>query len=286
MRPSNWGTNLIYNKRDPSLINSNSPIGVFDSGMGGLTVLAELHKRLPGENFIYLGDTARVPYGSRSARTVQRYSQEAARFLLQFDIKMMVIACNTATAHARPLLESILPIPVVGVIEPGVDALLSATKNRRVGVIGTRATVKSDRYGETIREKQPGIQVFSKACPLFVPLVEEGWINKKVASMVIQEYLSELVREDVDTIVLGCTHYPLLKGTINEEFPHLNLIDSSVEVALRVEQELTHRSLLSDRKDRGTVRIMLTDVTDQMERLETLFFGMPFQAVEEVVLED
>lgn len=262
----------------------SQPIGVFDSGMGGLTVLAELRKRLPSEDFIYLGDTARVPYGSRSARTVQRYSLEVAEYLLKHRIKILVIACNTATAHAEQLLKETLPIPVIGVIEPGVYALLSRSRKKKVGVIGTRSTVKSDQYGKLIRNLDPEVKIFNKACPLFVPLVEEGWIDKQVTSQVIQEYLSEMVREKIDTLILGCTHYPLLKGAIQREFPEIELVDSSVEISRSVEKMLEDFQLMTTKQKEGQTRILLTDVTDQMERLEKLFYGFSFQKVEEVVL--
>lgn len=273
-----------------------SPIGVFDSGMGGLTVLAELVRALPGESFVYLGDTARVPYGSRSARTVQRYSLEVADFLLARGIKLLVIACNTATAHAEALLKERMPVPVLGVIQPGVRAGLQRTRNKRLGVIGTRATIRSGSYEQALRELAPEAQVFSRACPLFVPLVEEGWLDKRITALTVEEYLAELVREEIDSVILGCTHYPLLKTTINEVFPNLELIDSSIEIARAVKEELTARKLLRDpgaaRNDGGEstapggVQIFLTDVTDQMQRLEQLFYGMRFDSVEEIELGD
>ena len=263
------------------------PIGVFDSGMGGLTVLAELVRLLPEEQFIYLGDTARVPYGSRSPRTVQRYSREVAGYLTAQNIKMLVIACNTATAYAEDLLRSSLSVPVLGVIRPGVAALLARTKNRKVGVIGTRATIKSAAYEKQILEKDPGIKVYSKACPLFVPLVEEGWVDKKVTSLAIQEYLSELVREEVDTLILGCTHYPLLKKSIQHEFPGLDLVDSSIEIARAVKHQLAEKNLTAPASaSTGSVRILLTDVTEQMEQLEKLFFGMTFRTLEEIQISE
>lgn len=259
------------------------PIGVFDSGLGGLTVLAELVRALPGESFIYLGDTARVPYGARSDRTIQRYSREAADWLLARDIKLFVIACNTATAYAGDMLQRELPVPVIGVVEPGVQALLSRSRNRRVGVIGTRATIRSDVYARRIRERDADIQVFSKACPLFVPLVEEGWIDKKITRLVVQEYLSELAREDVDTVVLGCTHYPLIKKTILSEFPELSLVDSSEETARAVAARIASEGLASD-SARGTVKIYLTDLTRQMSDLESFLSGLTIESLEEVEL--
>ncbi len=256
--------------------------------MGGLTVLAELVRALPNEEFLYLGDTARVPYGSRSARTVQRYSTEVGDYLLEHGVKMLVIACNTATAHAEALLMERLPIPVLGVIRPGVAALLARTRNRRVGVIGTRATIRSGSYEQAVRDRDPEVQVFSRACPLFVPLVEEGWLDKKITALVVQEYLSELVREEVDSVILGCTHYPLLKTAIEKEYPHLQLIDSSVEIARAVKELLAEKNLTRNTPppENGGVRILLTDLTDQMQRLEQLFYGMRFDSVEEISLDE
>ncbi|MBE7437480.1 MAG: glutamate racemase [Spirochaetales bacterium] len=254
--------------------------------MGGLTVLAELRRTLPDEDFIYLGDTARVPYGSRSARTVERYSLEVADYLMQQGVKMLVIACNTATAHAYKSLRQKLPVPVVGVIEPGVAALLRATKNRRVGIIGTRSTIRSGSYEQALKAHDPELSVFSKACPLFVPLIEEGWMDKKITALVIEEYLSEMVREEIDSIVLGCTHYPLLRPAIQKIYPDLQLIDSSVEVARSVARELLERKLQHiEKRERGKLRILLTDVTDQLRQLEQLFLGMTVEHLEEVQID-
>lgn len=259
-------------------------IGVFDSGLGGLTVLTALMRALPHEDFIYFGDTARVPYGARSSRIIQRYSQEVADFLLSHEIKMLVIACNTATAHAEDVLKQNLSIPVIGVIQPGVDALLARTRNRRVGVIGTRSTIKSGEYSRRIQNQSTNIEVFPKACALFVPLVEEGWVDKRITALVIQEYLSELIREEVDTVVLGCTHYPLLKAAIQKEYPDLTLIDSSEETALTVARSIASMSLNNNPDHSGQTRIFLSDVTDQMNHLESLLAGHSFASVQEVQL--
>ncbi len=262
------------------------PIGVFDSGLGGLTVLAELVKALPGESFLYFGDTARVPYGAKSRRIVQRYSEEVSDYLVGRNIKFLIVACNTATAHAEDILRARLApknIPVLGVIQPGVESLLARTKNRRVGVLATRSTTKSGEYVRRILERSPGTQVFTKACPLFVPLVEEGWTEKRITRLVIQEYLSELDREEVDTVVLGCTHYPLLKPAIREEFPNLHLVDSSEETARFAVRVLDEGSLRSDAAT-GSVRIELSDLTDQMNELEKLLAGLAIESVVEVNL--
>lgn len=259
------------------------PIGVFDSGLGGLTVLSELVRTLPDERFLYFGDTARVPYGPRSPRIIERYSREVAAYLAGKDIKMLVIACNTATAHAEALLAKELPFPVIGVIAPGVEALLDRTSNRRVGVVGTRSTIKSGAYESAILARDPTRRVHSKACPLFVPLVEEGWIDRRVTSLVVQEYLSELVREEIDTVILGCTHYPVLKGIIHEEFPNLNLVDSSVEIARATAARLAQLAITAE-PGSGSVQILVTDITDQLRSMEKLFGNFAFQSVEEVRL--
>ena len=290
MMPSSWiksrrpdfRARLSFRK---STVSDSRPIGVFDSGMGGLTVLAELKQALPHENFIYLGDTARVPYGSKSPRVIRRYSLEVSRRLLEEDIKFLVIACNTASAHAVEQLRQELSIPVQGVIEPGAAALVQLTRTGRVGVVGTRSTIKSGAYAAAIARRNQELKVFSRACPLFVPLVEEGWMDKRITGLTVQEYLSEMVREEVDTVVLGCTHYPLLKNAIHAEFPDLKLVDSSVETAMVVSARLQKENLLGPVSgEPGLVRILLTDVTDQMERLEKLFLGLSFQSVEEVQL--
>lgn len=274
-------------------LKPSSPIGVFDSGMGGLTVLSELVSALPGEDFVYLGDTARVPYGSRSPATILRYSREVSHHLLQFDIKMLVIACNTVSAHAESILREELTCPVVGVIHPGARAVVSQSQSGRIGVIGTRSTIKSGAYEREIRKLNGDLSIFSRACPLLVPVVEEGWMDKKLTRQVLEEYLSEMVREEVDSLVLGCTHYPLLKKAIRDQYPELKLIDSSVETARAVAQELKTRSLLKQGSDssnpatsKGSVRILLTDVTDHIESLERLFFRHPFQSLEEVHVEE
>lgn len=290
-------------------LNPHSPIGVFDSGMGGLTVLSELVSALPGEDFIYLGDTARVPYGSRSPSTILRYSREVSHHLLQFDIKMLVIACNTVSAHAESILRQELPCPVVGVIIPGARAVVNQTSGGRVGVIGTRSTIKSGAYEREIRALNGDLSIFSRACPLLVPVIEEGWMDKKVTGQILQEYMSEMVREEVDSLVLGCTHYPLLKKAIRDQYPELRLIDSSVETARVVKEQLWERNLLKEPSSasrekltgasgqnasstdgsgssRGSVRILLTDITDHIESLERLFFRHPFQSLEEVQIDE
>src|SRR4030042_3951049 len=191
--------------------NKNRPIGVFDSGIGGLTVLKEIVKEMPSEDTIYLGDTARVPYGIRSPEIVTRYSLENTKFLFSKDIEILVVACNTASSISLDAIKNSVSIPVIGVIEPGAKAAVRATSNKKIGVIGTEATVKSNSYTKAIKGIDRSIEVFSCSCPLFVPLVEEGWTEGEIASLTAKRYLDGLKGKGIDTLVLGCTHYPLLK---------------------------------------------------------------------------
>lgn len=221
------------------------PIGVFDSGFGGLTVARSLARRLPGESILYFGDTARVPYGSKSPDIVRRFSREAARFLLSRDIKLLVIACNTATAHAWEVLSQELDIPVVGVIEPGATAAVAATRSGRIGVLGTAGTIASGAYDLAVRRRlgEAG-RVYAQPCPLFVPLVEEGWVDHPVVRTVAAEYLRLLKDVDVDVIVLGCTHYPLLQSVLQDEVgPDVRLVDSGEETAATVARVLEELDL-------------------------------------------
>lgn len=230
-------------------------IGVFDSGVGGLTVLRALRERLPGISTVYLGDTARVPYGTRSPEVVVRYSRNTARFLLSQEIELLVVACNTATAHALPTLQAELPVPVIGVVEPGARAAAAATRNGRIGVIGTAGTIASGAYQQALARHLPGAEVMARACPLLVPLAEEGWTEGEVPLAVARRYLGDW-KGRIDTLVLGCTHYPLLQSVIAEVLgPEVKLIDSAAATAAAVEEALgttlsvgtpTHRTFVTD----------------------------------------
>ncbi len=226
-------------------VDGDRPIGVFDSGFGGLTVVQALVHRLPHESILYFGDTARVPYGSKSPATVRRFAREAARFLLARDIKLLVIACNTATAHAEVVLRDELEIPVVGVIEPGADAAVAATRTGRIGVLGTAGTIASGAYDLAVRVRLgEEARVYSQPCPLFVPLVEEGWTDHPVTTAVAAEYLRPLKEVDVDVVILGCTHYPLLKPTLATEMGEaVKLVDSGEETARAVQEILRREGL-------------------------------------------
>ena len=216
-------------------LNSSSPIGVFDSGIGGLTVVAALRLTLPAEKILYLGDTARVPYGGKSPETVARYSKEISDILVSEGAKMVVVACNTASALAVPSLALSYPVPLVGVIEPGAAAAVLATRNGRIGVIGTKATIASDAYGKAIRALNPEVSVTAVACPLLVPLIEEGLFEDEVTRTVLRRYLEPLLRAGIDTLVLGCTHYPLLKRLFGRLCgKQVTLVDSAENCALAV----------------------------------------------------
>src|SRR5688572_27764858 len=211
---------------------NRAPIGIFDSGIGGLTVARAIYERLPGESTIYFGDTARVPYGPKSPDTVRRYSLEILRWLLDQGVKAVVIACNTSTAHALDALQAESPVPVIGVIEPGARAAAAASRGGPVGVIGTAGTIASNAYAKAIRRARPNARVEQRACPLFVPLVEEGWFEHPAAELIAREYLGPLHDAGVDALVLGCTHYPLLKPLLQRVMgAGVRLIDSGEETA-------------------------------------------------------
>jgi glutamate racemase len=268
-----------------SKVNS-SPIGVFDSGIGGLTVLREITRLLPEEDTVYLGDTARVPYGTKSGETVVRYSEEDAEFLSGFAIKLLVVACNTASAHAIEELTERFDVPVIGVIEPGARAAVEATSANRVGVIGTEGTIRSSAYCRAIKAVKPSIETITAPCPLFVPLAEEGWVDNDVARLVASHYLEGMKGAGVDTLVLGCTHYPLLKKTISLTMgPGVTLIDSAEATALEVVRVMDENGLR--RKDAameaggvggrggegGTHRFFVTDSPERFVKVGQVFFG-------------
>ena len=232
--------------KSQAMMSERRPIGMFDSGIGGLTVLKAIIERMPNENVVYFGDTARLPYGSKSSETVTRFSEEIVNFLMTKNPKMIVVACNTASAYSLPRIESLVPIPVVGVIEPGANAAVRVTRNKKIGVIGTRATVQSGAYLDAIQSKDRQAKVFQKACPLLVPLVEEGWLDHSVTRTVAKEYLGNIVECGVDTLILGCTHYPLIKDILADVVGHrVVLVDSAEETARSVEDILTARGMLS-----------------------------------------
>ena len=261
------------------------PIGIFDSGVGGLTVVHELQRQLPHESLLYYGDTARVPYGNKSPETVRRYSREILDFLLGRDVKMVVVACNTASAHALDELRAASPVPVEGVIEPGARAAVKASRSHRIGVIGTAGTVKSGAYERAIRALQRDAQVRSAACPLFVPLVEEGWFRHSATTLIAREYLAPLKDEEIDTLVLGCTHYPLLKPLLADELgKDVKLIDSAEETAAAVTRALFGAGTEAPADAAGKTHFVVSDAPDAFIRVGTTFLGDAVKDVEQKVL--
>ena len=249
-------------------LSVSQPIGVFDSGIGGLTVVSALRALLPNESIFYLGDTARVPYGGKSAATVQRYSSEIAAMLLGENAKTVVVACNTASALALPRLEETLSVPVTGVILPGARAAIAKTRSGHVGVIGTRATINSGAYERALRSLSPDVQVTARACPLLVPLIEEGWIESPITDQIIMQYLAPLLKDGIDTLVLGCTHYPLLRNAIARLVgDEVALVDSAQNCALAVKELLAAKNLGAAGESSGTLRVALTDPPDAFLRV-------------------
>ena len=239
------------------------PIGVFDSGIGGLTVVSALRSLLPNENINYLGDTARVPYGGKSQPTVERYSLEIATMLLAENAKTIVVACNTASALALPRLQETLSVSVTGVVFPGAHAAVSATRNGHIGVIGTRATINSGAYERAIQSISTEVRVTGHACPLFVPLIEEGWLNNDITDQMIHHYLDPLLSEGIDTLVLGCTHYPLLRPAFARILgPEISLVDSAQNCASAVRELLMRENLQTSSDTDGVLEVALTDPPD------------------------
>lgn len=268
--------------------NPEAPIGVFDSGIGGLTVARELMRQLPAESILYVGDTARVPYGPKSPETVVRYSREIAGYLVGEGVKAVVVACNTATAHALGALRREFGVPVVGVVEPGARAAVAALDPdgaRRVGVIGTAGTVGSGAYDRAIRALAPDAVVVARACPLLVPLVEEGWLDHPATRLVAHEYLDAVRDADVEALVLGCTHYPLLKGAIAQVMgPRVRLVDSAEETAAEAGRVLAAAALAAPRAAAPRHRFVVTDGAAHFSRTAAHFLGRPLEGVETLAL--
>ncbi|MGV3624350.1 MAG: glutamate racemase [Archangium sp.] len=263
----------------------HAAIGVFDSGVGGLTVLKAMMERLPMESTVYLGDTARVPYGTKSGEVVTRYSLANAQALMEYDLKALVVACNTASAVALPALSAALPIPVIGVIVPGAEAAVRATKTGKVAVIGTPGTIASGAYQSALESAAATLEVHSRACPLFVPLAEEGWLEGPVPQLVAEKYLNDGFLDGVDTLVLGCTHYPLLAPVIQQVVgSRVTLVDSALATAERLATVLRERELT--RLERGTVErhYLVTDTPTRFLEVGARFLGRPLSGARQIDL--
>jgi glutamate racemase len=263
------------------VMTNAAPIGVFDSGIGGLTVAHEVIRQLPHESIVYFGDTARVPYGPKSPDTVRRYSREIAAFLRDQGVKGIVSACNTATAHALTVLRDEMDMPVIGVVEPGARAAVAATTQGHIGVIGTVGTIKSGAYERAIRAIDPDVLVTARACPLLVPIVEEGWTEHEATRLIVREYLEPMLDASIDTLVLGCTHYPLLKPLLRDVLgPDVKLIDSAEETAAETARTLTARELAADAAAEPAYRFVASDDPLQFLQLGQRFLGGTMEGVE------
>jgi glutamate racemase len=259
-----------------------SAIGVFDSGVGGLTVAREIIRQLPNENLVYFGDTARVPYGIKSPQTVTRFSIENILFLLKQDVKLICVACNTASSFALPVIKNNFRVPIIGVINPGVREAVYASQNKRIGVIGTKGTIKSRTYETEIKQFDPKVKVTAVACPLFVPFVEEGWLSGEVVLSVARKYLNPLKEAGVDTVILGCTHYPLLKPVIQGILgSQVTLIDSAKQVAFEIKKILASEELLNRGKG-GKHKFYVSDNPEWFSSLAQRFMGRKILNVKKV----
>ena len=266
-----------------------APIGVFDSGIGGLTVAREIMRNLPSEKIVYFGDTARLPYGNKSKETIIRFSRQITRFLLRQDVKAIVIACNTASAFALETLKKEIDIPVIGVIAAGAAVAASVTKNRRVGVIGTVGTIGSGIHAEHLHRLDPEIEVIGKACPLFVPLAEEGWLDDPVTEAVAHRYLDSLKERDIDTLILGCTHYPLLRSLIGRVMgSHVRLVNPAYETALELKQLLEDRDMLcpSAGTEDFPYRFFVSDLAEEFKKFANSILPYDVEMTRKVNLEE
>jgi glutamate racemase len=269
-----------------NFMNRTNPIGIFDSGIGGLTVLKSVSRLMPNENIVYFGDTARVPYGSKSNDTVIEYSLQAANFLLRKNIKL-VVACNTASSVALKELKRFLTIPVIGMIEPGAKTALKESKKGIIGVIGTRSTINNKAYSNELKKLNPKVKVYEQACPLFVPLAEEGWLDHKVTQLVAKEYLSGLREKKIDSLVLGCTHYPILIDTIQKVIgKNVKLIDSGTPAARLVEDYLNGRQLRNQSVHQGSSEFYVSDVPTKFREIAEIFLGRKIVHMHKVELEE
>ena len=264
----------------------NRPIGIFDSGIGGLTVVKELKKQLPNEQLIYFGDTARIPYGTKSKELIRQFAVEDAQFLMQFDIKLLIVACNTASSLAIGTLREHFSLPIVGVVKPGARAAAEKSKNKRIGVIGTPSTINSGAYAEEIKKQIKTNDIYSQACPMLVPLVEEGWLDGEITRLTLEKYLKNLINKDVDTLILGCTHYPLLKSSIEKVTQRrMALIDSGLETAKRVKEILLKENLANDGAKESDDLYFVSDNPQKFQKIGSMFLGEELENVRRIDFE-
>jgi glutamate racemase len=264
---------------------NGAPLGFFDSGVGGLTVVRAVQELLPAEDILYLGDTARLPYGSKSPETIRQFADEDTRFLISRGVKAVVVACNTATAHALPRLREQYRVPILGVIDAGVDAALANPNAGRIGIIATRGTIGSHAYQHALAQRRTGLIIHGQATPLLVPLVEENWIEHPATALVLKSYLDPLVDKGIDTLLLACTHYPLLIPALREVLPkEVRLVDSATTCAEHLRRELTRLDLLAPPQREGGLEIHLTDLSEEFECLARRFLAKPPGRIQRAVL--
>lgn len=270
-------------------LNREAPIGVFDSGVGGLTVAREIMRNLPSERIVYFGDTARVPYGNKSKEIVLKYSRQIVRFLMTQDVKAIVVACNTASALALETIRNEIDIPIIGVVKPGAKVAAETTRNKKIGLIGTRGTVNSKIYREIIQSKDPEIEVIGQACPLFVPLVEEGWLKDPVTIEVARRYLKPLLEQDIDTLILGCTHYPLLRSLLRElAGDKVSLVNPAYETAKALERLLSENDLLNERKieEEFPYHFFVSDAEERFQEFANSILPYDVQKTKQINIEE
>ena len=266
--------------------NKTAPIGIFDSGIGGLTVVKRIISMLPNENIVYFGDTARVPYGSKSNSTVVEYATQDAQFLINKNVKLIIVACNTASSVALDTLQNKYDIPIIGMIEPGSKLALEKTKNGRIGVIGTNSTINNKAYSEQLNELDKGLKIIEKSCPLFVPIAEEGWLDHEATKLIAMEYLQDFIDADVDTLILGCTHYPLLAETIQKIMGEsVSLIDSGFAASLQVENYLEGRGVRNDSVQLGTKQFYVSDLPNKFKSIAERFLGSEVNQIKKIDVE-
>lgn len=267
--------------------DKNAAIGVFDSGVGGLTVAREIIRQLPEESITYFGDTARVPYGSKSKDTIIRYSRQIIRFLKTKNVKAIVVACNTASAFALDTIEKEIDIPIIGVVKPGAKSAVESTKNKRIGIIGTEGTIKSELYTQYIQSIDPEITVVGKACPLFVPLVEEGMLHDSVTDEVASRYLESMKEENIDSLILGCTHYPLLRSTVGKIMgPEVNLVNPAYETAISLDGLLRQNGIRADKDAKPEYEFYVSDAEEKFKEFANSIMPLHIEKINQINIEE
>lgn len=274
----------MQKKKEIKILSNNNPIGIFDSGFGGLTVMSAINKVLPSENLIYFGDTAHIPYGTKSQNAILKFSKEITSFLIKNRVKLIVVACNTASALALPVLEKTLKVPIIGVIAPGARAAIDASKNFRIGIIGTEGTIGSKSYPKAIN-KLAKAKIYQQACPLLVPLVEEGWIDEEITDRTVKKYIKPLLAKKIDTLVLGCTHYPLLRKTLERNLDkNIILVDSATSTALEVKRILDKKSLLASKNGKKYLKFYVSDNPEKFKKIGRRFFSKNITTIKKIDL--